>query len=214
MGRAAARDHDRRRPGAAAHQHGGRPWRRVRPLRPARRGRARLCLRTVGGGIDSPGARCKSRQPSKGLTAGQELLPQPGVRSANASSSPGSGGPWTKQPWQHSMSNPSPHPIRTSDPASPRRDRFHHRDRDRMVRFLPLQHRHRPRLRQAVFPALGPLGRDAGGVRHLCGRLHRAADRRRHFRPLRRSHRPQVDADRDAAADGTGDLRGGAGADL
>ena len=30
MDRATARDHDRRRPGAAAHQHGRRPWRRIR----------------------------------------------------------------------------------------------------------------------------------------------------------------------------------------
>ncbi len=39
-------------------------------------------------------------------------------------------------------------------------------------------------------------------------------DRRRHFRTLRRPHRPQIDADCDAAADGTCHLRGGAGADL
>ena len=39
MDRAAARHHDRRRPGAAAHQHGRGPRRRVRPLRSAGRGR-------------------------------------------------------------------------------------------------------------------------------------------------------------------------------
>ena len=49
---------------------------------------------------------------------------------------------------------------------------------------------------------------------NLCRRLRRAADRRGDLRPLRRSHRPQVDADRDAAADGRGHLRGRAGADL
>ena len=59
-------------------------------------------------------------------------------------------------------------------------------------------------------PGSGTL--EAFGI--YCGRLRRAPDRRRHFRPLRRPHRPQVDADRDAAADGTGDLRGRAGADL
>ena len=51
MGRAAARDHDRRRPGAAAHQHGRGPRRRIRPLRPPRRGGDRLCVRAVGGGL-------------------------------------------------------------------------------------------------------------------------------------------------------------------
>ena len=90
----------------------------------------------------------------------------------------------------------------------------HHRDRDRVVRFFPLQHRHRPRLRQAVFSAFGSLGRHARGLRHLCRRLRRAPGRRRHFRALRRPHRPQVDPDRDAAADGAGHLRGGAGPDL
>ena len=40
----------RRRPGAAAHQHGRRPRRRVGALRPARRSRDRLCVRAVGGG--------------------------------------------------------------------------------------------------------------------------------------------------------------------
>jgi len=38
--------------------------------------------------------------------------------------------------------------------------------------------------------------------------------RRRDLRPLRRPHRPQIDAHRDAAADGACHLRGGAGADL
>ena len=45
----------RRRPGAAAHQHGRRPRRRVRPLRPARRSRDRLCLRAVGGRVGGEG---------------------------------------------------------------------------------------------------------------------------------------------------------------
>ena len=49
MDRAAARHHDRRRPGAAAHQHGRRPRRRLGPLQPARRSRDRLRLRAVGG---------------------------------------------------------------------------------------------------------------------------------------------------------------------
>ena len=53
MDRAAAPNHDRRRPGVVAHQYGRRPWRRVRPLQPARRGRDRLCVRIVGGGIGS-----------------------------------------------------------------------------------------------------------------------------------------------------------------
>ncbi len=39
----------RRRPGAAAHQHGRRPRRRVRAVQPARRNRDRLCVRAVGG---------------------------------------------------------------------------------------------------------------------------------------------------------------------
>ena len=51
MDRAAARHHDRRRPGAVAHQHGRRPRRRLGPLPPARRGRDRLCVCAVGGGI-------------------------------------------------------------------------------------------------------------------------------------------------------------------
>ena len=51
MDRAAARDHARWRPGAVAHQHGRRPWRRVGSLQPARRGRDRLCVCAVGGGI-------------------------------------------------------------------------------------------------------------------------------------------------------------------
>ena len=55
MGRAAARDHDRRRPGAAAHQHGRRPRRRVRPLRPARRSRDRVWVCAVGGGVGGEG---------------------------------------------------------------------------------------------------------------------------------------------------------------
>src|SRR5438132_75844 len=41
-----------------------------------------------------------------------------------------------------------------------------------------------------------------------------AAGRRRHFRPLRRSHRPQVDADRNAVADGHRHFCRGAGPDL
>ena len=55
MDRAAARHHDRRRPGAAADQHGRRPWRRLRPLQPPRRSRDRLCVRAVGGGIGGRG---------------------------------------------------------------------------------------------------------------------------------------------------------------
>ena len=50
MDRAAARHHVGWRPRAAAHQHGRRPWRRVRPLQPARRNRDRLCVCAVGGG--------------------------------------------------------------------------------------------------------------------------------------------------------------------
>ena len=38
-----------------AHQHGRRPWRRVRPLQPARRSRDRLCVRAVGGGNGGQG---------------------------------------------------------------------------------------------------------------------------------------------------------------
>ena len=45
----------RRRPGAAAHQHGRRPRRRLGPLRPARRSRDRLCVRAVGGGMAEGG---------------------------------------------------------------------------------------------------------------------------------------------------------------
>ena len=50
MDRTVARDHDRRRPGIVAHQHGRRPWRRIGPLQPARRSRDRVCVRAVGGG--------------------------------------------------------------------------------------------------------------------------------------------------------------------
>ena len=44
-----------RRPGAAAHQHGRRPRRRVGALQPARRSRDRLCVRAVGGGDGGEG---------------------------------------------------------------------------------------------------------------------------------------------------------------
>ena len=53
--RAAARHHERRRAGAAAHQYGRRPWRRVRPFQPPRRSRDRLRLRAVGGGDGGEG---------------------------------------------------------------------------------------------------------------------------------------------------------------
>ena len=72
----------------------------------------------------------------------------------------------------------------------------------------------RPRLREAVLPAIRSAGRNARGLRHLCCRLRRAAGRRGDLRPLRRSHRPQVDADRHAAADGHRHLPGGVRADL
>ena len=52
MDRAAARDHDRRRTGAVAHQHGRRPRRRVGPIQPARRDRDCVRVRAVGGGDD------------------------------------------------------------------------------------------------------------------------------------------------------------------
>ena len=55
MDRAAARHHERRRPGAVAHQYGRRPWRRVRPLQPPRRSRDRLCVCAVGGGVGGEG---------------------------------------------------------------------------------------------------------------------------------------------------------------
>src|SRR6516162_9522659 len=55
MDRTAARDHDRRRPGAVAHQYGRRPWRRLGTFQPARRGRNRLCLCVVGGGNGGEG---------------------------------------------------------------------------------------------------------------------------------------------------------------
>src|SRR5262249_25367603 len=64
--------------------------------------------------------------------------------------------------------------VRTPEAAAPRCDRLDRRDRHRVVRFLPLQHRHRPRLRQAVLPELGPLGGNAPGLRHLRRRLRRA----------------------------------------
>src|SRR5262249_10350020 len=60
----------------------------------------------------------------------------------------------------------------------------------------------------------GPLGGNDRGVCHLRRRIRGAAGRRRDLRPLRRPHRPQVDADRDAAGHGPGDVRRGAGADL
>jgi oligopeptidase B len=51
MDRAAARDHERWRPGVVAHQYGRRPRRRIRTLPPPRRSRHRLRVRAVGGGI-------------------------------------------------------------------------------------------------------------------------------------------------------------------
>ena len=63
MDRAVARDHDRRRPGAVAHQYGRRPWRRVRPLQPPRRSRDRLRVRAMGGGNGGERRGVNSRPP-------------------------------------------------------------------------------------------------------------------------------------------------------
>jgi len=49
MGRAPARAHERRRPDPASHQYGRGPWRRVGPVRPARRGRDGAGVRNRGG---------------------------------------------------------------------------------------------------------------------------------------------------------------------
>ncbi len=119
-----------------------------------------------------------------------------------------------EQELSHLLGSSLAFPCQTSGAAAPRRDRLHHRHRHRMVRFLSLQHRHRPRLRQAVLPEFGPLGRNARGLRHLCGGLRGAAGGRCDLRPLWRPHRPQIDPDRDAAAHGSRHFRGGAGADL
>ena len=59
MDRAAARNHDRRRPGAVAHQHGRRPWRRLGPFQPPRRDRDRVRVRAVGGGDGGEGGGVK-----------------------------------------------------------------------------------------------------------------------------------------------------------
>ena len=83
-----------------------------------------------------------------------------------------------------------------------------------MVRLLPLLDRDGPRFREALLPAFRSVGRHARGLRHLRGRVRGAPGGCGDLRPLRRPHRPQVHADRDAAADGSCHLRGGAGADL
>ena len=98
--------------------------------------------------------------------------------------------------------------------ASPCGDCHDCRHDDRVVRLLPLQHRHRAGVRQALLPALRSAGRHAGGVRHLRGRLCRAADRCGDLRPLGRPPRAQVGADRHADADGHRDVPGRPGADL
>src|ERR1700733_9941994 len=65
MDRAAARDHDGGRSGFVADQYGRRTWRRIRPLQPARRGRDRLRVRLVGGGIG---------RSSRRVTVGEQRL--------------------------------------------------------------------------------------------------------------------------------------------
>src|SRR3954468_18124452 len=60
MGRAVARDNDRRRAGVAGDGDGGGTRGSARTLRPARRGRAGLCVRDRGGGGGHLGLeRCK-----------------------------------------------------------------------------------------------------------------------------------------------------------
>ncbi len=54
MDRAAQGHDDRRRPGPSAHQHGRRPWRGGRTVRPPRRGGDRLCVRTARYGNVNP----------------------------------------------------------------------------------------------------------------------------------------------------------------
>ncbi len=96
---------------------------------------------------------------------------------------------------------PTRHPSDPADPAEGRarlRGRRHHR----VVRLLPLRHRRRPGLRQAVLQRPRRTGRAVRGVRHVRGRVPRAADRRADLRPLRRPDRPQEDADPHAADHG------------
>ena len=93
-------------------------------------------------------------------------------------------------------------------------DRRHGRHDDRVVRLLPLRHRRRAGLPEALLPQRRSADRHARGVRHLLRRLRRPADRRGDLRPLRRPHRPQGDADRHAAVDGHRHLPGRLRAEL
>ena len=87
-------------------------------------------------------------------------------------------------------------------------DREHSRHDDRVVRFPALQHRYRARLREALLPQIRPVGRGAGGLRGLYGRLYRPADRGGVLRAFRRPHRAQGGADRHPFDDWIGNLRG------
>ncbi len=102
---------------------------------------------------------------------------------------------------------------RTPAPPAARSDREHRRHRDRVVRLLPVQHRHRTGVRTALFPELGSADRDAPGVRHLRRRIRRPACWRGDLRPLRRSPGTEVGADRHADADGCRDVPGRVRAD-
>ena len=104
--------------------------------------------------------------------------------------------------------------IRPSHTIAPRGHRQHGRHHHRVVRFSPLQRRHRLRLRKTVLSQIRSAGRRARSLRRLHRGLHRAADRRGDFRSLRRPHRPQGNADRDLADHRPRHFRGGLRAHL
>ena len=95
---------------------------------------------------------------------------------------------------------------RAPDPAHPRGDRQHDRHDDRVVRFLPLQHRHRAGLRQALLPQSDPLvGTLQAFAIYAVGFVARPVGAAI-FGHYGRPDRPQGGADHDPAADGPCDL--------
>jgi hypothetical protein len=82
----------------------------------------------------------------------------------------------------------------------------HDRHNHRVVRFLPLQHRDRPRFCEALFSELGSADRYSASVRHLRRGVCSPARWRGDLRALWRPHGPQGCLDRDFAFDGYRDL--------
>src|SRR4051794_20879295 len=103
---------------------------------------------------------------------------------------------------------------RTPQNAHPGCIGCHDRHDDRVVRFLPLWHRHWPCLWSPLLPERRSAGCHPERVRRLRRRLRRASDWRCDLRPFRRPHRPQIDLDRDPHADGRGHRSGGSRAHL